>query len=95
MNWKSILRKMGYYNRCPACGKETASRSRLIGELIYISCFFFVLYFYLTGELPYMKAVANCTLFCYDIYGPDAIPIINNTGNSTSRRIPILTTPTP
>jgi len=61
MDIYKLLVKLGYSNKCSRCGHEAYSWSRLIGDIIFVSAFAIVMYFYLTSELPALRENANCT----------------------------------
>lgn len=69
MNIEDFLMKLGYFNKCPECGKKTLSKARLIMDIVFIVAWVVVLYFYFTSELPYIQHVKNCTSYCYEIMG--------------------------
>lgn len=84
VDWKKIMKGLGYYNECKECGHKWVSWSRFIGEVIFVSSFAIILFFYLTVELPALKEYHNCT-YQMQVEATRGIilPIINNTNDSS------------
>lgn len=81
MDWKKILIRLGYYEKCNRCGTTRYSRARLLTDIFFIVAWFTVLYLYFTVELPYIRTVANCAPICQEMCGSPYVPSLdlNNT----------------